>query len=156
MALIDAQDEHSQVYADLWTLFQRVPWPTEPPDAGEMRENAWRQPSRSSSPSRNPEDSADLAWLRVRQRERAALIVARTYWSGRAPGGVLSPGSRLNLTSARRSTPPAGRRRIPMPAARHQVQDPINGGQVAVGGVGRCASSIHADQSTALLGWHRQ
>ncbi len=40
----------------------------------------------------DPEDAADLARLLSRQRERAALIVTRTYWSGLAPGGVSVPG----------------------------------------------------------------
>lgn len=40
----------------------------------------------------DPEDAADLARLLSRQRERAALIVTRAYWSGRAPGGVSVPG----------------------------------------------------------------
>ncbi|MFD8005211.1 hypothetical protein [Streptomyces mirabilis] len=84
MTLIDVQDKLGQVRADLRTLFQRVSWSTEPLDAWEAHENAWRTSPRTSSPGLGSQDVADIARLQVRGRERAALIVAHTYWSGRA------------------------------------------------------------------------
>ncbi|WP_331724745.1 hypothetical protein [Streptomyces canus] len=88
--LTDAQDELRQVRADLQTLYRRVPWSVEPLDAWETHENAWRPASRPASPGWNPQDAAEIARLRTRERELATAIVTHPYWNNFAAADVLA------------------------------------------------------------------
>lgn len=88
--LTDAQDELRQVRADLQTLYRRVPWSVEPLDAWETHENTWRPSSRPASPGWDPQDAAEIARLRKRERELATAIVTHLYWSNFASADVLA------------------------------------------------------------------
>ncbi|MFD4976745.1 hypothetical protein [Streptomyces sp. NPDC058424] len=88
--LIDAQDELRQVRTELQTVYQRVPWSTEPLDAWETHESAWRKSSRPASPGWDPQDAMEIARLRTREIELARTIVTHAYWSSLAPADVLT------------------------------------------------------------------
>jgi hypothetical protein len=67
-----------------------VPWSAHPLNAWETHDNAWRSSSRPASPRWDPQDAAQIAGLRAREREPAQAIVTHVYWSDLAPADVLA------------------------------------------------------------------
>jgi hypothetical protein len=67
-----------------------VPWSAEPLDAWQPHENAWRPSSRPASPGWSPQDAAEIARLRARERELATSIVTHPYWSTFSAADVLA------------------------------------------------------------------
>jgi hypothetical protein len=81
--LIAAQQELTQVRADLTALYKRLPYSVEPMEAWQRPEGYWLATSRAypDSPGWSEQEQREVAALRERERDLTAAILTHAFWN---------------------------------------------------------------------------
>ncbi|MFH8470404.1 nucleic acid-binding protein [Streptomyces sp. NPDC017991] len=101
--LIAAQQELTQMRADLTALHKRLPYSAEPTQAWQRPEGYWLTTSRAypDSPGWTEQEQQEAAALRERVRDLTAAIVTHTFWNDVAGPERLNARSQLKHALAR-------------------------------------------------------
>ncbi|MEV0226759.1 nucleic acid-binding protein [Streptomyces sp. NPDC050704] len=101
--LIAAQQELTQVRADLTALYKPLPYSVEPTEGWQRPEGYWLTTSRAypHSPGWSEQEQQEVAALRERERDLAATIVTHTFWNDVAGPERLDARSQLKHALAR-------------------------------------------------------
>jgi hypothetical protein len=81
--LLQPQQDLNQVRADLWTLFETLPYWVEPLEAW-VRHGYWLENAKAypASPGWSEEEKQQVVALRDQERGLATTIITHPYWGG--------------------------------------------------------------------------
>ncbi|MFF1546035.1 nucleic acid-binding protein [Streptomyces sp. NPDC058291] len=98
--LLTAQQALNQVRADLTNLYERLPYSVEPMEAWQRPEGYWlaTSPAYPASPGWMEQEQLEVAALRERERDLAAVILTHAFWND--VDGPARPDARSKLRHA--------------------------------------------------------